>query len=259
VYLIEQQHGRWALVREFTPSTLKDPTERVVAALRLAVAGTAADPDLTSAWAIQQLSGDLQAEVSSSTGITIQLSAGLLGTASDPTGTTTGSGGTSAASMAGIAVQQLVWTATAAANQDLPVRIEGPAGTSQLFGSARLDRPFTRATGAADPRAPVWVSSITDGVQLHRGTATITGDAVTTSTGSIGWTLTGPEGTVVATGKQLLLRQDGQLPKLGERALFSIHLSLPTAGRYQLSVTQDWQASDGSATTWTDTKTIQVT
>jgi hypothetical protein len=250
VYLVSQQHGRWALVREFTATSLRDPQERLNAALRLAVAGIGSDPDLTSVWSAPAQAGDVQGGLTAD-GITIKLSAALL----DPRAGTLPAAERPA--LARLAVQQLVWTATAVAGRDGPVRIEGPATTSQLFGTVPLQTTFTRSTGDTDPRAPVWISSIADGQHLSTGLAKISGDAVTTGTGAVDWSLTAPDGTTVGTGSRALARADGTVPQVGERGVFELQVPVPLAGEYQLTVTQHWATGDRSAT-WTDTKTLQV-
>jgi hypothetical protein len=253
IYLVAQQAGRWALVREYTTTTLADPEDRLNGALRLAVAGTGADPDLTSAWSVEHLTGDVRAEIGSDGGVTVRLSGVLI---------STGSGSATAAAprpdLARIAVQQLVWTATATVGRDVPVRIEGPDAASELFGSVPLGAVFRRATGADDPRAPAWIKSLTDGASLRQGTAEIFGDAQTTSTGMITWTLSQPDGRVVARGQEGLTDGHGQRSPVGARGDFRIRLVLPAPGRYVLSVTQSWPAPDDPTATWTDTKNLLV-
>lgn len=50
VYFITLGPDSWALTREFQPTTLTDPAERLRAAVRLAVTGAAADQGYTSVW-----------------------------------------------------------------------------------------------------------------------------------------------------------------------------------------------------------------
>jgi hypothetical protein len=254
VYLVSRQEGRWALVREFAATSLTDPQERLEAALRLAVEGTASDPDLTSVWAAERLTGDVRAEVQGDT-IEVRLAPSLLGSATGPV--------TDAPrlTLARLAAQQLVWTATAVAARDVPVRVTTLDGTGRpaaLLGSLPLADPFRRATGDGDLRAPVWVSSVEDGQQLRRGTAVISGDAATTAARSVRWSLIrAADEAVVTRGTADLTRVDGRSPEVGERGVFSIRLSVPAAGRYRLAVEQDW-AGDASRAPWTDTKTLVV-
>ena len=249
VYLVSRQEGRWALVREFAATTLTDPGQRLEAALNLAVTGTASDPDLTSIWASEQLRGQVRGELTTG-GVTVRLSDGLV--AARPTSP-------ERPGLARLAVQQLVWTATAVAGagHDGPVRLEGPTRTTSLFDELRLGTTFTRTLGDADPRAPVWVSSLTDGQRLRQGPAVVSGDATTTDSGAVQWALTGPDGDTVATGSQRLVRQDGSVPRVGERALFTLRVTLPAPGVYRLAVTQGWPWATPDLT-WTDTKTLQA-
>jgi hypothetical protein len=250
VYLVSQQNGRWALVREFTATSLRDPQERLNAALRLAVAGIGSDPDLSSVWSAPALAGDVQGG-STADGITIKLSAALIDARSRAVPAA------ERPALARLAVQQLVWTATAVAGRDVPVRIEGPTPASQLFGAVSLQTAFTRSVGEDDLRAPVWISSIADGQHLSTGLARISGDAVTAQTGAVEWSLTGPEGTTAVTGSRQLTRSDGTVPQAGERGVFELQIPLPIAGEYELSVTQHWATGDRSGT-WTDTKILHV-
>jgi hypothetical protein len=257
VYLVSRQQGRWALVREFTATTLSDPDERLAAALRLAVAGSGSDPDLTSVWASLDLKGEVAGQIDESH-LTVRLSAGLVEARPAEENSET----MDRAALARLAVDQLVWTATAVVGRDGPVRIETDADDSPaLFDVLPLGRAYSRAYGQSDPRAPVWISTVADGQRFGRGNAIIGGDATTTQSGTVEWTLTGPEGTTVATGSQRLTREDGMATRTGERGNFQLHLLMPDAGIYRLTVTQRWLwPSSGSSTSaaWAETKTLQV-
>ncbi|HEY6793669.1 MAG TPA: hypothetical protein VI248_03185 [Kineosporiaceae bacterium] len=253
VYLIAQRQGRWALVREFTPTTLTRPDDRLGAALRFAVAGAGHAPDLASVWSVEHLLGDVRAEVRAAE-VVVRLSATLLGESHQPVS------GPARPTLARLAVQQLVWTATAVLGRDAPVRVEGPTPTSVLFDTLPLNATFARGTGATDPRAPIWLSSVTDGQQVRAGALQVSGDALTTGTGTISWALTDAAGTVVARGQEVLRRADGSSPppRAGERAVFQIHVTLPARGHYVIAVTQDWPSAGDPGATWTDTKTLQA-
>ena len=138
VYLVERQNQRWALVREFAPTTLTEPSKRLAEALRLTITGTGTDTDHTSAWKAAGV--DLTAATQLTTtraddGLVIRLPTGLLGSA--PTDS-------ARVPSARLAVQQLVWTATATAHDKAPVRIEGPAPGALLFGSFQLGQRIGR-------------------------------------------------------------------------------------------------------------------
>ena len=101
---------------------------------------------------------------------------------------------------------------------------------------------------------------MSDGQRYIRGMATVSGDAVTTGTGSVSWTVQGPQGpaTVSQSGTSTLVREDGQRPRPGERALWQVKISLPAAGVYLLQVSQPWPGAGSDQPPWTDTKTLIV-
>lgn len=256
VYLVEHQFGHWALVREFSPTTLTDPLERLSAAVRLAVAGTGTDADHTSAWRAVGAPASAAAEVTvtrDADGIVVRLSPVLLGTAP----TTADS-----APLAQLAVQQLVWTATATARTNERVRVEGPFPGSLLFGAYLLGTPVGR--DGPDPRAPVWVASLVDGQRLVPGRAVIHGDAVQTPRGTVAWRLVDETGTQLNAGfAPLRPEQAGTLP-VGGRGLWEVTLQLPTPGRYRFEVRQSWPGTRTAAdpgwmkVDWVDSKTLRV-
>jgi hypothetical protein len=256
VYLIQRQHDRWALVREYTPTSLTDRSERLTAALRLAVSGSATDPDLTSAWNVLGLTGEVRSQLrvgpgDQITGLVVTLASSLLGTARPATAARD-------STLATLAVQQLVWTATATTGAVTSVRVTGEDGAAHLFGVEALDREFARGAGPDDPRAPVWVSTLREGQQLRQGAATVSGDAIVTEAGTVSWSLDRPDGSVAASGAVELLRQDGQRPRPGERALWQLSLPLAQHGRFVFRVRQSWPDGDPGAPAWEDTKSVTV-
>jgi hypothetical protein len=257
VYFVAYQRGRWALVREFEPTTATAADARLSEALRLAVRGQAGDPDLTSVWAVLGLRGDVAGTAGTGVtpgGVTVRLSRPLLGAGSLPRTTITGADVPSA----GLAVQQLVWTATAVTGTSDPVELAGPDTVTPLLGSVPLGRAYPRAGGQDDPRAPIWISSISDGQRMVPGPATISGDAMTTTAGSVSWSLIGPDGTVAESGTATLTHEDGTPARAGERAVWRARMTLPAPGRYQLQVGQTWPDDPRDALAWTDTKTLDV-
>jgi hypothetical protein len=161
-----------------------------------------------------------------------------------------------------MALQQLVWTATATNRRVTPVRIEGPQPGSRLFGSLALGQRVGR--DGADPRAPVWVSSLVDGQHLAPGHAVIQGDAVMTDRGSVAWRLLGPDGAPIQSGVAPLRRESGGAPRGGERGLWDVSLRLPAPGRYEFEVSQSWPgaqprtAATPAPADWVDSKTLLV-
>jgi hypothetical protein len=168
VYVTALQHGRMVLFREFRRSTARGVEAQVAQAVALALSG----PPLNSEY-IQIFAPDptirVRAHVTDS-------SVGLdLSRAPRPAIPPT-------PQYAEAAVQQLVWTATAAAavagpavQQPRTVKITVNGTTPQLFGLARLDRTLNRA-GAPDPRAPVWITDPAGGQVLRPGRLNATGD-----------------------------------------------------------------------------------
>jgi hypothetical protein len=256
VYLVEHQFGHWALVREFSPTTLTDPLERLSAAVRLAVAGTGADADHTSAWRAVGEPASAAAEVTvtrDADGIVVRLPPVLLGTAP----TTADS-----APLAQLAVQQLVWTATATVRTNEQVRIEGPFPGSLLFGADLLGTPVGR--DGPDPRAPVWVASLVDGQRLVPGRAVIQGDAVQTPRGAVAWRLVDESGTQLNAGFAPLRPEPAGTLPVGGRGVWEVTLQLPAPGRYRFEVRQPWPGTRTAAdpawmkVDWVDSKTLLV-
>jgi len=272
VYYTRLEQGRWALVREFAPTTITDPSQRLAEALRLAVAGRAADPDYTSVWRQAHLTTDSAAglvEAVSATarpdGIDIRLGPELV------------QSGEVSIAQSRLAVQQLIWTATAAAQQMVPVRITSTDGSSWLFGRVGLTTSFERTVAEGDPRAPVWVNSVVDGQGLAAGTVTISGD-VAVGSEPVRWRLrrvtaggssplptaedvgsglaeTGAGRTSTAEARPgtrpgtLSGVTDGAAPDAPSRIVWQIHPTMSEPGTYQLDVTVDG---------WTETKTLLV-
>lgn len=244
VYFVAEQQGRWAIVREFQPTTLTDPRQRLEAALRLAVSGRADDADYTSVWRYEHLTSALPGALTdavraeqSSTTVSVTLASELLGTTANTP------------SLARLAMQQLVWTATATIQEMLPVQVVAASPEAQLFGTLPLQSAFSRSLADGDPRAPVWISSLVDGQAVKVGTAKVTGDAANGT--PVRWTLRRTDGdteTEVATGLATPA-SDGTATAAGDRSEWHIELPLAQPGSHILEVTVG---------TWTDTKALQA-
>ncbi|MDQ1288657.1 MAG: hypothetical protein QG622_2223 [Actinomycetota bacterium] len=250
VYLVQRQNDRWAVVREFVPTTLAAPAERLAEALRLSITGEGTDPDHSSAWVeagFQVDTSDLTV-TSAENGVAVTLSPELIAA---------GSSATSTRALADLAIAQLVWTATATVHRNEPVRVDGPPGT-RLFGVTPLNRTFQRDTRpATDLRAPVWVSSLVDGQKIAPGRAVVQGDAVRADGDTVTWRLLREgSGTPLADGTVPLRTKAGAVPRIGERGVWQVTLQLPDEGQYEFQVSQPWPGSSG--TLWTDTKTLLV-
>ncbi|HEX2810881.1 MAG TPA: hypothetical protein VHN80_32345, partial [Kineosporiaceae bacterium] len=126
------------------------------------------------------------------------------------------------------------------------------------FGTLPLDRDFSRSTGADDPRAPVWVSSVVNNQQLARGAAVVRGDAITTATGTVSWALKDADGATLDGGTSDLRRDDGSPARQGDRGVWQLSVHLPSAGHYTLAVSQNRPHAAAGDPPWTDTKTLIV-
>lgn len=142
VYYLGNDKGRPVLFREFhtLPVTADSGPARVTAAVTEMLDGrTAHDPDYSSGWpASARVRG---AEVSGDT-VTVDL-AGSAVNADDPVGSAQ-------------AVQQLIWTATAASGaSSVVVKLDGKA-VKKLWNQVDVSKPLRRGP-AADVLAAVWV------------------------------------------------------------------------------------------------------
>ncbi len=242
VYVAAEQGGRYALFREFRVSASNSLDQRVSEALTDAVDDPPLDPDYTTLF-----SGGRPGRVLAQVGpdlITVQITAAM---ATNPQATR---------AQAEAALQQLVWTATAAAALPAtPVRVLVLGGPQQLFGLLPLDVDFVRGTAGADPRAPVWITSLADDTTIGRGTLTVTGDGVNQFENTLVWTLS-KDGVVVARGNTSPLLANGQPPVPGQRGSWSIQLDVSAPGSYELVMAES--TGDPSAVAWQDTKTFRV-
>ncbi len=272
---------RWSLVREFVPTGLTDPAVRLDTALRIAVAGRS-DNDYTSVWRYEHVTSAMPADLagavdgtSTGTSLIVTLAPTLRGD--------TLRGDTVGSRLADLAVQQLLWTATAVAQRSVPVqvRISGEADQS-LFGQPL--RTVERTIGAADPRAPVWISSLSEGQTVKVGQLTISGDAVPDR--PVTWTLARLDGDaqqIVATGLARATDEDlaetvisaaaapaaatptgstatgstaagPAAPPVPTRVTWTVTATLPGPGRYLITV----EVPSGSGPAWADARTVVV-
>jgi hypothetical protein len=201
---------------------------RVQAAVTQALSRAPDDPDYRTLWAT---GADARTTVLADR-ISIVLNEAAAGGLSVP--------GTSAD---GIAIQQLVWTATAAAAPAgtagpalVQLRADGP--TPERLGSIDLTRPFRRdsAAGDGDPRAPVWIVSIGQDAAVPAGRFTVRGEGAGAAS-PLRWSLS-QAGREVRSGTMTATTQAGARLAVGVRGQWTLALDLPTAGRYTLAVTQ---------------------
>ena len=194
-------------------------------ALRAMLSGSPTDPDYSSPW-----SKDATATVSEAGGkLVVDVAASAAsGSAGDAT----------------LALQQLVYTVTAAAGDDQPVelRVGGKAGQS-LFGTS-VPASLSRAP-QADVQAPAWITSVSPSA----GSVTVKGVG-TGFEGTLLYTLTNSAGAEVA-------RDSVQAGANGTFAEFSFTAAVP-AGTYTLAVfAPDESDGEGSGPVG-DTKTVTI-
>jgi len=218
--------GTTKLFREFAKAA--GGGDDATRALRAMLAGTARDPDYASPW-----SADDAARVTAVDGVLVVDLDGSVAATTLP------------AAQASAAVQQLVYTVTAAAGDDLPVEIRvGAAAQPTLFGHA-VARTVSRAP-QADVQAPAWITS----------TSTATpGQVVVAGVG------TGFEGTLLCTVTDAsgaeVAREAVQAGSNGRFAEFSATVPLP-AGTYTVAVQAPDESDGEGAAPVPDTKTVTV-
>jgi hypothetical protein len=223
VYWLGGQPAR--LFREYVPagSGADDATN----ALRAMLAGGPGDPDYASPW-----SPDDTATVSESGGrLVVDLAASA------------GAGDVEVGD-ADLAVQQLVYTVTAAAGEDLPVelRVDGRTGGT-LFG-VEVAATSSRAP-QADVQAPAWITKVTPGA----GSVTVAGVG-TAFEGTLLYTLTNSAGAEVA-------RNSVQAGANGTFAEFSFTAAVP-AGTYTVAVFAPDESDGEGPGSVGDTKTVTI-
>jgi hypothetical protein len=243
VYVIGTQGGRKWLFREFRPTHAVTPDDKVAEAVTDAVTDRPSDPDYDPPLFEGSPNSVATATVTPSL-ITVTLSAAMV---SRPDVTRAD---------ARLALEQLVWTATAAAGAtaDTPVLIRVDHGTQSLFGQLPLGQQYTRGGFSPNPCAPLWITSLVEGTDVGHNPFEVHGDAVVGDGGSITWTLT-RDGAQVGAGDALLD------PPAGTRRGWTV--TPPTQGRaghYRLTVQlQPGPGSGLSATAqWQDSRNFVV-
>jgi len=219
VYWLGQSATRFWLYREFRD--VPDDGGRVASAVAAMTREQPLDPDYTSPWT----PASRVQVVQDGDALTVDLS-------EDAFGEGVGS------EVAALAVQQLVWTATAAAQTAGPVTITVDGGAYDAWGVMRLGEPVARAA-IGDVQAPTWVLSPGEGATVPAGSVEVTGTG-TAFEGNFLWEVR-DVGTdeVVADG----FTTGGSMGEFGEFA-FTVELS---AGEYVLEVYQPDESGGESA------------
>lgn len=241
VYVVGRQNNQLRLFREYRATRTRTLNDRVSEALTDAVNQRPDDGDYETLF-IGGRPGRVSATVADNL-ITVELTPAMA----------TKVGATRAE--AELAVQQLVWTATAAADDaSLPVRIIVAEGGEQtMFGQVGLDGAFSRA-GAADLLAPVWIISLADGTTLGRGLHEVTGDGLPGTRPVVLWTLMRNDVEVASGDAALTTKSTLTSADAARRMNWAIDIETRQPGRYELVVTT--VGSTGPA--WSDSKTFIV-
>lgn len=221
------------LFREFLPPVAGD---RAVGAVRHMLASTPRDPDYRRGpWAsAAATSGDITV-IRTGENLTVSLP----GSAFDTSRSVTKGEATAA-------IQQLVHTVTAAtqAQGTVTVLIDGKPG--RAWGQVDVGSPVRRDTNA---RSAVWITDPEYEGQPHTaGTVTVIGNS-TAFEGTVQWTVTRPDGSVVAEGHTMGGAN-------GTFANFTFSTTLP-AGTYLVTVFAPDMSGQGRDV-GSDSKTIVV-
>lgn len=226
VYYVGTRQGTDVLFREFVTTPVDNPvtpTTKVVAAVRTAMGPGPDGAGYEAAWKGIDLVG---AQVTSD-GIRLELSRGLTGLST---------------ARSKVAVQQLVWTATAAAAPGpLQVTLTLADGGDALAPGQPVAGTYTRPTDAAavfSLLSPLWIDNPTRGQVLTSGTAvTVTGLA-STNEANVAWQLL-QDATVVSKGAVTATKA------APGRGAFTIPLGVLAGSDYVIRVYEE-SAKDGS-------------
>lgn len=241
VYWIGRSKEDVYLYREFRD--ISGDGNPVTTALRIMMAEKPLDHDFFTPW---QEPGSLATSISGKNVITVDMSRDAFNSNLD-------------AGMAQRAVQQLVYTATAAASssglinsgQQIQVVILVDGHKDYLaFGQVQLGQPMARNASLV---APVWIIDPQEDTTVPTGTVKINGRS-TDSSRPIGWQILEDNGrgekTSLVTGQATASAEPGQY------GLFSFSATLK-AGKYELRVAQVDDAGKNIETT-TDTRLFNV-
>ncbi len=240
VYWLGDVNGTDRLFREFLVTPPDAASDPIADAVRLMTAGQPLDPDYYSAW---RAAPSVSSSISTKNVITLDLPSDAVSERLDE-------------DEARLAVQQLVYTATAAAadaglitggeSSSVVLLVDG-AADYRAFGSVDLGGEWTRDTSLL---APVWIIDPQEGVEVDT-TSLIVHGLGPSSGDSVTWRIhRSSEG---ATAGSADLFQGGSvaiLPTESAPGAYSFSVTLPP-GRYEITVS----APSGDAE---DTKTVVV-
>lgn len=178
VYYVGDSGGSFRLYREWrTVPDLGDPVESAVMAM---MGVPPRDPDYSTPWVAPD---ELEVEREGSA-ITVDVSADAFG-------------GGVGSELSALALQQLVYTATAASTLDGPaattVTILMDGAAADAWGHVRVGEPMTRAP-QAQVLSHVWILSPAEGDALSAGEVTVGGYGASFEANFV-WRVEGPSGT----------------------------------------------------------------
>ena len=221
VYWIGRSNDKTFLYREFRDVAEQD--NPVTRALRVMMSQKPLDPDFFTPW---QNPKKLASSISGKNVITVDLSADAFNSNVDP-------------AMAERAVQQLVYTATAAAasaglidaGQQIQVVVLVDGHTDFLaFNQVRLGSPTARTAGMV---APVWIIDPQEGTSVEDGAIKISGRS-TAPGGALRWEILRIDGSIKTA---YLNGTTTASAETGQSGAFNLTVSL-APGNYEVRVSQ---------------------
>ncbi|MCU1436313.1 MAG: hypothetical protein JWR71_3038 [Pseudarthrobacter sp.] len=242
VYWIGRNDGNAFLYREFRD--VPEQENPVTRALRAMMSEKPLDPDFFTPW---QSPAKLATSISGKNVITVDVSEDAFNSNLD-------------ADMAVRAVQQLVFTATAAAassglidsGQQIQVRVLVDSHTDYVaFDHIQLGAPMSRAAGMV---APVWIIDPQEGTNIAGGSVKITGRS-TVAGGKLRWQILRTAGNGDKT--PYLTGETTAGTDAAQSGVFTLALSL-SSGRYELRVSQADDGGSGQEELNVDTRKFNV-
>jgi hypothetical protein len=227
VYWIGRSNGNVFLYREFRD--VPEQENPVTRALRAMMSDKPLDPDFFTPW---QSPTELATSISGKNVITVDVSEDAFNSNLD-------------ADMAVRAIQQLIFTATAAAassglidsGQQIQVRVLVDSHTDYLaFNHVQLGAPMSRAAGMV---APVWIIDPQEGTDIAGGSVKISGRS-TAPGGKLRWQILRTAGSGDKT--PYLTGETTASADAAQPGMFTLALSL-SSGSYELRV---WQSDGGN-------------
>jgi len=242
VYWLGDVNGTDRLFREFLATPPDSTGDPIAEAVRLMTAGQPLDPDYHSAW---RAAPSVSSSISTKNVITLDIP-------SDAVSERLGE------DEARLALQQLVYTATAAAadaglitggeSSSVVLLVDG-AADYRAFGSVDLGGEWTRDTSLL---APVWIIDPQEGVEADTTSLTVHGLGPS-SGGTVTWRIDrSPEDATAGSTDLFRKGSVNILPAESAPGAYTFSVTLP-AGRYEITVS----APSGDAEAQ-DTKTVVV-